>query len=189
MKIAYAEYTRIAMHTGQPTVVGWPWHLEQRGQSREEVDARYRDLAELYRGSDPRLQRTILDRYRARWLVLADIERRTYDLGGDDPFALVPGVVRIAESKGAAVYFVGDAAAAPPLPAAAVDRELPPSCGRWPGCRSSSRRWSATSRSMPAAAPRSSSTAACSSSTPWVGRPPRRRRRPARPRRSRGVAA
>ena len=125
-KIAYAEYTRIAMHTGQPTVVGWPWHLEQRGQSREEVDARYRDLAELYRGSDPRLQRAILDRYRARWLVLADIERRTYGLDDDDPFALVPGVVRIAESKGAAVYFVGDAAAAPPLPAAAVDRELPP---------------------------------------------------------------
>jgi hypothetical protein len=58
--------------------------------------------------------------------VLADIERRTYGLDEGDPFALVPGVVRIAESKGAAVYFVGDAGAAPPLPAAAVDRELPP---------------------------------------------------------------
>ncbi len=125
-KIAYAEYTRIAMHTGQPTVVGWPWHLEQRGQPREEVDARYRDLAELYSGADPRLQRALLDRYRARWVVLADVERRAYGLDDDDPFALVPGVVRIAESKGAVVYLVGDAGAAAPLPAAAIDRELPP---------------------------------------------------------------
>jgi len=125
-KIAYAEYTRIAMHTGQPTVVGWPWHLEQRGQSRAEVDARYMDLAELYRGSDPYLQRRLLDRYRARWVVLADVERRAYGLGDDDPFAPVPGVVRIAESRGAALYLVGDAGAAAPVPAAAADRELPP---------------------------------------------------------------
>jgi len=125
-KIAYAEYTRIAMHTGQPTVVGWPWHLEQRGQPREEVDARYRDLADLYRGGDPRRQRALLDRYRARWIVLADVERRAYELGDDDPFALVPGVVRIGGSKGAAVYLVGDAAAPAPLPAAAAGRELPP---------------------------------------------------------------
>ena len=35
--IRVAQNTRIAMHTGQPTVVGWEWHLMQRGQSIDEI--------------------------------------------------------------------------------------------------------------------------------------------------------
>lgn len=126
---AYGPYTRIAMHTGVPTVVGWPWHLQQRGHARSEVDARYADLATLYGGSNPRQRRRILDRYRVGWIVVTALERRTYSLGDGDPFADVPGVVPFARHGRAAVNRVrplpagpqplvrrGDAASLPALP-------------------------------------------------------------------------
>jgi len=105
---AYSRYTRIAMHTGQPTVVGWPWHLQQRGQARREVDARYADLETLYAGGDPQARRRVLDRYRVRWVVVAAPERLAYDLESEDPLAGVPGVRRFASSGDAALYWVGD---------------------------------------------------------------------------------
>ena len=124
--LAYSEFTRIAMHTGQPTVVGWPWHLQQRGQSRLEIDARYQDLAELYGGVDPLARREILDRYRVRWVVLADVERRTYDIAEVDPFSAVPGVVRAAAQEGgAALYLVLPAEGFTAPPRLVTDREIP----------------------------------------------------------------
>jgi hypothetical protein len=123
--LAYAEFTRIAMHTGQPTVVGWPWHLQQRGQSRREIDARYQDLGELYAGADPYARREILDRYRVRWVVLADVERRAYNIAGEEPFAAVPGLVRIASGDGAELFLVREGTAAPSPSVVVGNRELP----------------------------------------------------------------
>ncbi len=51
--MSYNRFTRIAMHTGQPTVVGWEWHLKQRGQSQVEINARFADLEMLYAGVNP----------------------------------------------------------------------------------------------------------------------------------------
>ncbi len=90
---SYQEYTRIAMHTGLPTVVGWEWHLRQRGQPAEEIAARERDLETLYRPGDPAARRAVLDRYRVRWVVVGSLERERYGIAGDDPFEDVPGVV------------------------------------------------------------------------------------------------
>ncbi len=105
---AYSRYTRIAMHTGQPTVVGWPWHLQQRGQGRGEVDARYADLETLYAGGDPQARRRVLDRYHVRWVVVAAPERLAYALEGEDPLEGLPGVRRFASSGDATLYWVGD---------------------------------------------------------------------------------
>jgi len=119
---AYSRYTRIAMHTGQPTVVGWPWHLQQRGQARPEVDARYADLETLYAGGDPQARRRVLDCYRVRWVVVAAPERLAYGLEAEDPLAGVPGVRRFASSGDATLYRVGDApeAVGPSTAAASV---------------------------------------------------------------------
>jgi YYY domain-containing protein len=102
----YREYTRIAMNTGQPTVLGWSWHLQQRGQRQNEIQLRERDLRRLYTDADVRVRRKILDRYDVRWIVVADVERRTYNLSRHDLFARVPGVVRIGSGYGAVLYRV-----------------------------------------------------------------------------------
>ncbi len=107
---AYREFARIVMHTGLPTVVGWEWHLQQRGQDGREIAARNRDLEILYAGGDPAERREVLDRYRVAWIVLGRVERERYGVRADDPFRGVPGVVEIASGRGTAVYRVLPAA-------------------------------------------------------------------------------
>jgi YYY domain-containing protein len=124
-KTAYAAYTRVAMHTGQTTVVGWPWHLQQRGQSRAEVDARYEDLKTLYGGPDPVARRAVLDRYRVDWVVLADLERTTYGLGPDDLLDGVPGLIEVVARGGAVLYRVQEPAADRPFAPVARSRGIP----------------------------------------------------------------
>ena len=120
---SYAEFTRISMHTGLPTVVGWDFHLEQRGQSRREVEARRADLAVIYGADEPLGRRRLLDRYDVRWVVVAGVERRAYRLTSADPMAGVPGVVTIAADPPARLELVRDL----PTPvASAVDPGLPP---------------------------------------------------------------
>ena len=103
---SYNVFTRIAMHTGQPTVIGWEWHLKQRGQSEAEIAARFADLEVLYGGKDPEARRAVLDRYDVAWVVLGDIERQRYALPNPDPLAGVPGLLRFAEHDGAVLYRV-----------------------------------------------------------------------------------
>jgi YYY domain-containing protein len=102
----YSPHTRIVMHTGQPTVVGWEWHLTQRGQSPVEIKARFADLETLYADRNPVKRRTVLDRYGVRWVVLGMLERRAYVLDPDDSLDDIPGVVRIAERDDAVLYRV-----------------------------------------------------------------------------------
>ena len=125
---SYSGFTRIAMHTGQPTVVGWEWHLQQRGQSPLEIAARSADLETLYGGSDPLARRAVLDLYRVGWVALADIERRRYGLQAPDPLAGVPGVLRFAEHAGATLYRVRPPETAGTAPIAPV-LELPAGMG------------------------------------------------------------
>ncbi len=103
---SYQEYTRIAMHTGLPTVVGWDWHLVQRGQDRAEIESRRKDLELLYGGADTGQRRAVLDRYRVRWVVLGDLERRTYGVESEDPLAGVPGVVTLCVRGSDRLYLV-----------------------------------------------------------------------------------
>ncbi len=119
---SYAAYTRIAMHTGLATVVGWEYHLQQRGHSLAEIEARRRDLETLYAGHDPRLRRAVLDHYGVRWVVVGPLERATYDLRGEAPLAGIPDVVQLASRGQTSVWMVlprcEGAAAASPAPRA-----------------------------------------------------------------------
>lgn len=90
---SYRQFTRVAMHTGLPTVVGWEWHLRQRGQSLGAIEDRVHDLEIIYTGVDPQMRRAALDRYGVDWIVLGDLERTTYGLERDDPFEGLSGVV------------------------------------------------------------------------------------------------
>lgn len=102
----YGQTARIVMHTGRPTVVGWPWHLTQRGQSPDEIVTRQNDLETLYGSADPVRRREVIDRYDIRWIGLGQLEREIYQLRSDNPFREVPGVVRMTSSGRSALYQV-----------------------------------------------------------------------------------
>jgi len=103
---SYRQFTRIAMHTGLPTVVGWQWHLRQRGQSLMLIEDRVHDLETIYSRSDAGERRRALDRYGIDWIVLGDLERETYGLQANDPFEGVPGVVLWARQGSTVLYRV-----------------------------------------------------------------------------------
>ncbi len=103
---SYGKFTRIAMHTGQPTVLGWHYHLMQRGQTQLEISNRSKDLENLFSGQDQHARRAVLDRYQVRWLVVGDLERERYALTGEDPLVGVPGLLHFAEHEGATLYRV-----------------------------------------------------------------------------------
>ena len=103
---SYRQFTRIAMHTGLPTVVGWEWHLRQRGQSLRAIEDRVHDLETIYAGADDGERRRALDRYGVDWIVLGDLERETYGLDAVDPFEGMAGVVLWADQGSTVLYRV-----------------------------------------------------------------------------------
>ncbi len=124
----YSDFTRITMHTGQPTVLGWDWHLKQRGQSASEIAARADDLDLLYGGGNREKRREVLDRYRVVWAVAARIERNRYEISEEDPLGDIPGVQVIAERNGAVLYRVLEHGASAARRLMAADK-LPPGMG------------------------------------------------------------
>jgi YYY domain-containing protein len=129
---SYREFTRIAMHTGLQTVVGWDHHLKQRLQSPAEIEARFKDLETLYSPGNAKKRRAVLDAYGVAWAVVAKVERDRYDISTQDPLGTIPGVRLIAEHGGAAFYrvlprgavgaFDFDADSAPPIGMTPVGR-------------------------------------------------------------------
>jgi hypothetical protein len=117
---SYSDFTRVAMHTGLSTVVGWEFHLIQRGQSQAEIRARFDDLERLYRLPGTPEAREVLDRLDVRWIVVVtDLERRTYGMAAGDLFASAPGLLRVVDHEGAQLYRVmppGQPLAAPVTP-------------------------------------------------------------------------
>ncbi len=103
---SYQDFTRIAMHTGQPTVVGWEYHLQQRGQRMAEIEARRRDLERLYTDPDPAVRRAVVDRYDVRWVVVAPLERAAYAIQSAEPLAGTPGLAPVARRGQSAVWAV-----------------------------------------------------------------------------------
>ncbi|MFI5197705.1 MAG: DUF2298 domain-containing protein [Thermoanaerobaculia bacterium] len=75
---AYQEFTRLAMNTGLPTVLGWEYHTFQRGHSQAEIDRRKEDVAAAYTSADEALVARILSRYHVALVAVGNLERRTY---------------------------------------------------------------------------------------------------------------
>jgi YYY domain-containing protein len=66
---------RISTYTGLPTVIQWPGHEVQWGH---DPGPRTRDVQRIYRTTDLRIARSLLERYRVRYVVVGGLERRDY---------------------------------------------------------------------------------------------------------------
>jgi YYY domain-containing protein len=84
---SYREFGRIAMYTGLPTVVGWSPHVEQRGNSPAEVEARRAAVDGIYTSPTGEASVGALHRYHVGYVYVGWVERRTFPaegLGGFD---------------------------------------------------------------------------------------------------------
>jgi YYY domain-containing protein len=73
----YRWGSRVSVHTGLPTIVGWDWHQRQQRAALgvDPVAPRLADLRTIYETTDARLAWQTLRRYRAELLVLGALER------------------------------------------------------------------------------------------------------------------
>ncbi len=78
---SYRNYGRISMHTGIPIVLGWEYHVQQRGLSVQEVHERQGAISELYTGSDDRKIEQLIEKYKVDLIIVGADERELYGDG------------------------------------------------------------------------------------------------------------
>jgi YYY domain-containing protein len=92
----------MATYSGATTVLGWAGHeLQWRGPVPE-LNTRTGDLAALYRDAPVESVRGLLDRYGIQYVVVGDIERKSY---GEAVTARFEGVLTVALRSGSTVIY------------------------------------------------------------------------------------
>ena len=75
---SYGEYARVAMNTGLPIVLGWDYHVFQRGHGWAEINRRKADLETIFTSKDEPRVAALLRHYHAALVYVGPLERRTY---------------------------------------------------------------------------------------------------------------
>jgi YYY domain-containing protein len=99
----YKGYSRFAIYTGLPTLLGWDYQVGQQLGERTGgiLEQRKRDAAVMY-GPDEAAAVALLKQYRVRWVVVGGIERKLYPGPGLDKFAHLGSVA--AQDGGSVLY-------------------------------------------------------------------------------------
>lgn len=103
---SYRHYTRIAMHTGIPTVLGWEYHVLQRGLSYQDLMERKTAVREIYTGYDMDTTRDLLQRMGVDLIVVSTAERELYGAGDIEKFDRHPELFIPVVSFGQAHLYV-----------------------------------------------------------------------------------
>ncbi len=104
---SYQDFGRISMLTGLPTVLGWDYHVKQRGNPESEIEARKLAVKALYSNPEAASVEALLKRYRVGYVYVGWLERKTYPAVGLLKFRTNPDLFQLAyENRDAAVYRV-----------------------------------------------------------------------------------
>jgi YYY domain-containing protein len=79
----YSEFARISSHTGLPTVLGWANHEGLWRSNDPEIAQRGAAVRSFYTTPDKNMAASILKRYRVNFVVVGDMERRSYAGAGN----------------------------------------------------------------------------------------------------------
>jgi YYY domain-containing protein len=83
---SYQDFGRISMLTGLPTVLGWDYHVKQRGNSDTEIEARRLAVRAIYSETDAPRVTPLLKRYGVGYIYVGWLERKTYPVAGLQKF-------------------------------------------------------------------------------------------------------
>jgi len=75
---SYQDFSRVSMHTGLPTVLGWDYHVSQRAQRWPDINKRKDDVKKLYTTDSKQVATDILRRYHIALVYVGPLERRVY---------------------------------------------------------------------------------------------------------------
>jgi streptogramin lyase len=119
---SYREFARVSMNTGLPTLLGWDYHVHQRGHEWPEIEERKTAVARLYDPRNAQELRALLDRYGVAYVYVGDVERRTYGADVAARLAAFGDLLKpvYANREVLILASVGAAAGAPAFPFAAA---------------------------------------------------------------------
>jgi YYY domain-containing protein len=78
---SYQEFSRISMHTGLPTILGWDYHLQQRAHPVADIERRKVDVRKLYLSEQRSEVERLLASYHVAIVYVGRLERQTYGVG------------------------------------------------------------------------------------------------------------
>jgi len=90
----YSYYARFASNTGLPTVLGWANHEGLWRGDHRAVDERRRHVQLIYSAPSLEASAPLLDRYRVRYIVVGELERKDYPRTGLEKFSALREVFR-----------------------------------------------------------------------------------------------
>jgi sugar lactone lactonase YvrE len=79
---SYQDFGRVSMMTGLPTVLGWEYHVQQRGNSPGEIARRREAVEAIYANPSADAIESLLRRYHVGYVFVGPLERRTYPRAG-----------------------------------------------------------------------------------------------------------
>ncbi len=104
---SYQEFGRISMLTGLPTVLGWEYHVQQRGNSGEEIAARRAAVQAIYSNPNADAIEVLLRRHHVGYVYVGWLERKTYPAAGLRKFETAKELFQVAyENPGTKIYRV-----------------------------------------------------------------------------------
>ncbi len=99
----YSSYARVATHSGQPTVLGWPGHEGQWRGGYAEVGEREGDIRTLYETPSWETALEIIQRYDIRYIYIGSLEKSAYAV---NPSKFEQNLQAGFEEDGVVVYVV-----------------------------------------------------------------------------------
>ncbi len=79
---SYQDFARISMMTGLPTVLGWEYHVQQRGNPAQEISDRATAVKLIYSAPKTGTAEPLLRRYHVAYVYVGWLERQTYPAAG-----------------------------------------------------------------------------------------------------------
>ena len=99
---------RIAIYTGMPTVLGWPWHqIQQRFDYRGQIGERAADIKLAYETPDIGAATDVMDRYGVSYVVVGELERLNYTGEGLAKFETMSKsglLTKVYENEGTTIF-------------------------------------------------------------------------------------
>ena len=79
---SYQDFGRISMLTGLPTVLGWDYHVKQRGNPDTQIEARRAAVKSIYASPATAGAAALVRRYGVGYIYVGWLERKTYPEAG-----------------------------------------------------------------------------------------------------------
>ncbi|HLB95491.1 MAG TPA: DUF2298 domain-containing protein [Patescibacteria group bacterium] len=96
---SYTSYDRVSMATGLPTVLGWRVHEWLWRGNYPDLEARQREVKTIYEKGDIKASQEILQKYKVKYIILGDLERKKYQLDEEKLLSLGTVVLDSSQTK------------------------------------------------------------------------------------------